>query len=115
MNVRSIITKGYENYIGLDTWWKQTQFKAKQSQSRGFARKNEVRITKSDNSSGVAGCLLPRVGRATIWKGAFEKTKPIRRPLPEIRNTKLEILNKTERCIWKNKANVKMGNMALIQ
>ena len=52
-----------------------------------FGRKSEVRIPKSDNSGGVAGCLLPRVGRETSWKGA----------------------------IWKNKANVKMGKIVLIQ
>jgi len=72
---------------------KQSQFKAKQSQSYlaprpalgvektkpkpGFARKSEARNTKFDNSGGVAGCLLPRVGRETSWKGLFEKTNPI--------------------------------------
>ena len=33
------------------------------SQSPAFGRKSEVRSSKSDNSSSVAGCLLPRVGR----------------------------------------------------
>ncbi len=28
MNAKSIITRGYEKYIGLDTWWKQTQSNA---------------------------------------------------------------------------------------
>jgi len=53
MNTKSIITRGYEKYNGLDTWWKQTQFKAKQSQYY----------------------LAPRF----IWglKTQFEKTKPI--------------------------------------
>jgi len=31
-----------------------------------FGRKSEIRISKSDNSGGVAGRLLPRVGREMI-------------------------------------------------
>ena len=68
--------KIYE-YFGDFEWFWAAKNKAKQSQMPGFGRKSEVLNSKSDNSGGVAGCLLPRVGRETSWKGTFEKTKPI--------------------------------------
>ena len=72
MDAKSIITRGYEKYTGLDTWWKQTQFKAN---SPAFGRKSEVRSSKSETKGIGAKWQLRRY----IWKGTFEKTNPIYR------------------------------------
>jgi hypothetical protein len=58
MPVKSIITRGYEKYIG----WTLGENKANMP-DHGW--KSEARNSKSDNSGCVAGRLLPHVGRET--------------------------------------------------
>ena len=44
---------------------RQRKTKPNKANMPAFGWKSKVRIPKSDNSGGVAGCLLPRVGRET--------------------------------------------------
>jgi len=61
----SIITSGYGKYIELDTWWKQTQFKPKQSQFIS-AQSSAFSVRNPKNS-----------GQRQDEEKGFEKTKPI--------------------------------------
>ena len=57
INSKSIITRVYMQYSGLDTWWKQSQFKANSKPIlwKGKSKKAKMRA-------------IPEILRGAIWK-----------------------------------------------
>ena len=74
MNAKSIITRGYGKYIGLDTWWKQTQFKANSKPICRFCSEIAAvaALLRNDIRISAPLCLSGFVAKRSV-----EKTNPI--------------------------------------
>ena len=86
INVISFITRGYERYVGLDTWWKQTQFKA-----------NSVVLPPRTPSA--RRFLMCKNSRLCSWLGDFVSSA--------------FSANSAVNRIWKNKANLRKGRIGV--